>query len=224
MQKVILLGELKQFGEIWNLECKDIASIFKLISCQTPGFRKYLIDSYDAGLDIEIVRGKDLLVDPRELFMNVGHEDIMITLCPAGGKSKFLRIVFAVALFVAAPHLGVLSTMAQGVAINLGLSVISEMLAPGPETVQQRQQIDGEEVQDKLFNGPINISKNGSVIPLLYGELIVGGSSISAEIFQTGTGADNVYLNTSLNNYDEDIAFGDIHGAGPLVRQKLSGA
>ena len=114
--------------------------------------------------------------------------------------------------------------MAQGVAINLGLSVISEMLAPGPETVQQRQQIDGEEVQDKLFNGPINISKNGSVIPLLYGELIVGGSSISAEIFQTGTGADNVYLNTSLNNYDEDIAFGDIHGAGPLVRQKLSGA
>tara|TARA_Y100000361_G_C11088364_1_gene305077 strand:+ start:229 stop:858 length:630 start_codon:yes stop_codon:yes gene_type:complete len=184
MQKVVLIGDLAQFGEVWNTEYKDIASIFKLISCQAPGFRKYLIDAYDAGLDIEIVKGGDLILDPRELLMQIGSEDIIVTLCPAGEKSKFLRIVFAVALFVVAPHMGVLTQIAQGVAINLGLSVISEMLAPGPETQKVRKDIDGEEVGDKLFNGPVNVSKNGTVIPLLYGELIVGGAAISAEFFQ----------------------------------------
>ena len=188
MQKVILIGDLAQFGEVWNTQCKDIASIFKLISCQTPGFRKYLIDAHDAGLDLEIVKGNQILVDPRELLMNIGSEDIMITLCPAGEKSKALRFISSVVLYFAAPQLSFLSegmvTALQSFAISQGLAVISEMLAPGPETLQQRNPIDGEEVGDKLFNGPVNISKNGTVIPLLYGELVVGGAGISAEFFQ----------------------------------------
>jgi len=184
MQKVVLVGDLAQFGEVWNTECKNIGSIFRLISCQTPQFRKYLIDAYDAGLDIEVVKAGELLLDPRELFVSIKSEDIVITLCPSGEKSKTLRIFTAVALFFVAPYLGPLTTMVQGVALNLALSVVSEMLAPGPETQQQRNPIDGEEVGDRLFNGPVNISKNGTVIPLLYGELIVGGAAISAVIYQ----------------------------------------
>lgn len=200
MQKVILVGDLAQFGEVWHTECKDIASIFKLISCQSPEFRKYLIDAYDAGLDIEIVKGGELIVDPRELLMQIKSEDIIITLCPAGEKSKFLRIVFAVTLYFVAPALP-FTTFAQGVAINMGLSVISEMLAPGPETQQQRNSIDGEEVGDRLFNGPVNVSKNGTVIPLLYGELIVGGASISAEFFQVDDASAQVsFIDSSIQD------------------------
>jgi len=199
MQKVVLVGDLAQFGEVWHTECKDIASIFKLISCQTPGFRKYLIDADEAGLDVEIVKGGELLVDPREILMQIGSEDIVITLCPSGGKSKFLRIVFAVALYFT--PLGPFTAIAQGIAINLGLSVISEMLAPGPETQQQRNQIDGEEVGDRLFNGPVNVSKNGTVIPLLYGELIVGGAAISAEFFQVrDNAAENTFIDSSIQD------------------------
>ena len=40
-----------------------------------------------------------------------------------------------------------------------------------------------EEVADELFNGPSNVSKNGVAIPVLYGELIVGGAAIAAEFF-----------------------------------------
>jgi hypothetical protein len=35
-----------------------------------------------------------------------------------------------------------------------------------------------------MFNGPVNVSKNGTPVPLLYGELVVGGAAISAEFFQ----------------------------------------
>ena len=185
MQKVILVGELAQFGSEWDVKCAHLADIFKLISCQTPGFRKFLIDSEEAGLDIEIIKGGDLIVDPRELLISLRSEDIVMTLCPAGEKSKGLRILTAVVLFTMGYYdVGGFGSIFTGMAVNMTLSVVSEMMAPGPESGNPANTIDGEEVGDKLFNGPVNVSKNGTPMPLLYGELIVGGATISAEFYQ----------------------------------------
>lgn len=191
MQKVILLGELAQFGEEWHTHCNSIADIIKLISCQTPGFRKFLIEADEAGLDIEIVRGSDVLVDPREMLMNIGREDIIMSLIPAGSKSSFLKIALAVVLFVVAPHMGTvfMQNMVFGMAVNLAIAGVTELLAPGPETDIPVGE-DPNEAVDKMFNGPVNVSKNGVPIPLLYGELIVGGAAISAEFFQVDRAAD----------------------------------
>lgn len=206
MQKVILVGELAKFGEVWHTQCKDIASIIKLISCQAEGFRKYLIDSYDAGLNVEIVKGGELLVDPRELLMNVKSEDIIITLCPSGNKSKALRIFTAIVLFATgygALDPGFLQSFLFATATNLALSVVSEMLAPGPESVNKRNPIEGDEVADKLFDGPANVSKQGVPIPLLYGELIVGGASISAEFYQVPDSFNYSFKTSSIQ--DESV-------------------
>ena len=72
MQKVKLLGELSQFGAEWTVSCKSINDIFKLISCQSPTFKKYLIDCEQKGLDLEIIKGKYLEVFPKtdDKFIN----------------------------------------------------------------------------------------------------------------------------------------------------------
>ena len=64
------MGELSQFGDTWETECNTVPDIIKLIDCQTPGFRKYLIDTYEAGGGLDIVRGSDIIVDPAELLLN----------------------------------------------------------------------------------------------------------------------------------------------------------
>ena len=47
MQRVKLVGEISKFGSTWETECKNIRDIFKLIECQTEGFRKHLLDAFD---------------------------------------------------------------------------------------------------------------------------------------------------------------------------------
>ena len=59
MQKVKLVGEISKFGSTWETECSNIRDIFKLIDCQTKGFRKHILDAADAGIGYEIKRGKD---------------------------------------------------------------------------------------------------------------------------------------------------------------------
>ena len=48
MQKVKLVGEISKFGSTWETECANIRDIFKLIECQTPGFRQHLLEGAEA--------------------------------------------------------------------------------------------------------------------------------------------------------------------------------
>ena len=105
MQTVYLNGGLSQFGEKWTTECKDIASIFKLIECQTPGFRKYLTDAVEADVGFEIQRGSEFLENPEELLLSLNEEDIIITEVPSGSKSGGAKILAAIAIMIVAPHI-----------------------------------------------------------------------------------------------------------------------
>lgn len=197
MQTVYLNGGLSQFGEKWTTECKDIASIFKLIECQTPGFRKYLSDAVEADVGFEIQRGSEFLENPEELLLSLNDEDIIITEVPSGSKSggaKMLAAIAIVALLVINPAMiftsftttatatGTIATAGglnaaglalASVAVNLAITGITQLLAPGPET-------DGNKNDSYLFSGPSNNGKQGLPVPILYGELIVGGMPISS--------------------------------------------
>jgi len=197
MQTVYLNGGLSQFGEKWTTQCKDIASIFKLIECQTPGFKKYLTDAAEADVGFEIQRGSEFLENPEEVLLSLNDEDIIITEVPSGSKSgggKILAAIAIVALLVINPAL-VFSTVTQtgtatgvsasvgglnalglaaaSVAVNLAITGITQLLAPGPETEPDKK-------DSYLFSGPSNNGRQGLPVPILYGELIVGGMPISA--------------------------------------------
>ena len=74
MQTVYLNGDIAKFGAVWNTNCSNIRDIFRLIECQTPGFRKYLIDASEAGVNYEIKRGEDFLETPDDLFLSLNDE------------------------------------------------------------------------------------------------------------------------------------------------------
>lgn len=201
MQTVYLNGSISQFGEKWTTQCKDIASIFKLIECQTPGFRKYLTDAVEADVGFEIQRGSEFLENPEELLLSLNDEDIIITEVPSGSKSGGAKILAAIAIMLIAPHIAyavgtsgggsaAAAAAASGtgyanaaayaavmkgattIALNLAIQGVTQLLAPGPET-------EDNTAESYLFDGPTNTVNQGIPVPILYGELVVGGAPIS---------------------------------------------
>ena len=201
MQKVRLVGEISKFGSIWETECSNIRDIFKLIDCQTPGFRQHVTRAIDSGIGFSIKRGEDFLEYPEEMLLSIGKEDIIITEVPAGAKSgqqKILAGAAFIALFIigggpaaiagegaffgigakavaageASKWAAVAAYGVLTVGTNLALAGVSQLLAPGPETEEQQE-------EGYLFNGPVNNIAQGLPVPVCYGELMVGGSPIS---------------------------------------------
>ena len=189
MQKVKLVGEISKFGSTWETECTNIRDIFKLIECQTPGFRQHLVDGADAGSGQEIKRGEDYLENASELLLSLNKEDIIITEVPSGAKGGGGKILAAIAIVAvvyftggfagagifgnaatgAAAGLGGFGQLAIGLATNLAISGMTELMAPGPET-------DSKQEEGYLFSGPTNNMQQGLPVPVCYGELLVGGA------------------------------------------------
>ncbi len=191
MQRVKLVGEIAKFGSNWETNCRDIRDIFKLIDCQTPGFRQHLISAADAGIGYKIKRGEDYLQSDEELLLSLNKEDIIITEVPAGAKGGAGKIFAAIAIVVlvaatggfgatatgmfanaAGTGLNVLGQFAIGLATNLALTGLAEIMAPGPES-------DSQQEEGYLFDGPTNNVQQGLPVPVCYGELLVGGAPIS---------------------------------------------
>lgn len=226
MQKVHLIGDIAKFGSSWETECRTIPDIFKLIECQTPGFRKYLIEAAESGVGYEIRRGEEFVTEDT-LLLSLGKEDIIITEVPAGAKSGGAKILAAVAIVAilyfsggfagtgifgqggavvgpptATAGLNTAGLVAASVAVNLALTGISQLLAPGPE-------VDSAETNESyLFNGPVNTAKQGIPVPVAYGELIVGGAPISVNYSTTPFGR-NPFANIGPS-------YPDINGDGSL--------
>ena len=200
MQKVKLIGNISKFGENWDTDCNNIRDIFKLIECQTPGFRQHLVDAAEAGVGYEIRRGKEFLENEEELLLTLNDEDIIITEVPAGAKSaagKILAAIAIVALVVISAG-GFSAILAEGfafstmqtigltIAANLALGGISQLLAPGPET-------DKKQNEGYLFNGPVNTIQQGMPIPVCYGELRIGGAPIGVSFRPQGSVGNGSY-------------------------------
>ncbi len=202
MQKVILLGEMGQkFGETWDMNVDYLGDIFKLIACQRNGFKKYLTECQESGTDFAIKRGKEY-VGEEELLLSVADEDIIITAVPAGAKSGFAKILAAIVIIVvtwgwgasaaaaanaqagvAAGSAGAASAgsmiagnifamTAFSMGMGLAMQGISQLMMPGPE-------VDKETPDNYLFNGSSAHIKEGLPVPLIYGEMLVGGGVIN---------------------------------------------
>ena len=60
MHTVTLLGDIgDKFGETWTMNVEYVKDIFKLIECQRPGFKQYLIDCHEKGVTFYIQRGDE---------------------------------------------------------------------------------------------------------------------------------------------------------------------
>ena len=199
-RKVHLLGELSKFGSVWEVSASSIGDVVQLIDCQTPGFRKFLIDALDSGLDLAII-GKDFRVEePDELlFRNLGPEEVYVSLVPAGSKKGWGKVLLAAVLitvgalipggstfvFGSAKATAAFSTGLVSAGISIGLQGITQLLAKTPNA-------DDPNEKESLFDGPISTLKQGQPVPILYGKLLIGGApihvNISAEGYVAGSG------------------------------------
>ena len=205
MQTVVLEGELgNRFGRRWNTNCNTLLDIFKLIECQREGFRQYMMECNDAGIQFDIKRGDAYLEDESELLLKLNNDDVVVTPIPAGSKGAAGKLIAAIIIIYAGwalaasgaawggvaggtmgtgAGMGIFGTYAGTGAVyagygimmigtSLGLRAISEMLAPNPA--------DDSEEDVSLLGGTINTTQQGVPVPIAYGELIVGGATISA--------------------------------------------
>lgn len=174
MQKVKLIGNIAKYGDSWTTDCSNIRDIFKLIECQNPSFRQYLVEAADAGVAYEIRRGNTYLQHGEELLMSLGDEDIVITEVPPGASSGVGKIIAGVVLHIINYATGgAFSSVLVPMANSLIVGGISQLLAPGPETD------DNQENDGWLFDGPVNNIGQGFPVPVAYGELRVGGTAIA---------------------------------------------
>jgi predicted phage tail protein len=226
MTHVKLMGEMgEKFGAEWNMDVSNFRDVFRLIDCQTNGFKQYLTTCAEEGINFTIQNGEDLVDGTLDAMIAPVKDTVVITPVAAGaGMKDVLKVVFGVFLLMYGPGMAdglfggaeaqaakdldavtratgmvegvrvgsygttqaqvdaaakveriqkakAFTTKAiQGVGTNLALSGVQGYLTPDTPSTSGKSY---------LFNGPENNVKEGVPVPLLYGQLMVGGSVIN---------------------------------------------
>ena len=188
-RKVYLAGEMEEkFGSEFSMSANSYADIIKLMECNRPGFRQYLLDCHNAGIVFTVnFAGKD--IDEEELYIPIKEGDVIITPIPAGSMNDFMKVVVGIALFVlgggtplfAGPAFagsGFVYAGMQMAGMYLANQGIQGMLAPDPATEEESE-------EGYLYTGSEKLVVEGDPVPLLYGELRVPGQPVSVALNNT---------------------------------------
>ena len=211
LRNVYFEGELGQkFVPHLEIDCETPAEVFSCMDSNFPEFMPYLIEKHeeDVGFHVEVC-GQEIEY-PEECLMIIGAGDMIITPVPAGSGKGFGKLLAAVAVIalvaaggaiIAGGGLGalggglgalkaglvyasgtLLGKIAIGMAINLALTGLAEMMAPDPSV-----DADTDMEQSYLFNGSAQNIAAGDPVPVVYGHLRVPGQPASFEIAGAGT-------------------------------------
>ena len=206
MQTVYLNGGIEKFGSKWEANCSNIRDVFRLIECQTPGFREYLVNAAENNVSFEIQRGSEFLGSPEELLLSLNEEDIIITEVPSGSKSGAAKLLAALAIaslfFIPGTQALLMNKVGYSTTVNAGTAGASTvsgsayvgLSTPGliaasiatnlaitgiSQMMMPGPEVDQGTDEAYLFDGPTNSITQGLPVPVAYGELIVGGAPIS---------------------------------------------
>ena len=177
MVTIRLLGEAgRRFGRSFVLDVKNAAEAVRALCVQMPAMRQYLVESGDNGIQWRVVTEDPLGLDEEGLFAPCSKR-VVLAPQPAG-RGAVGRIILGVALVAGAfiigqPWLGKFAfNLFVGVGTSLVLGGIAQLLTPTPQTTASRS---NEEQRNSFTFDKSNINTaQGSVVPVLYGERIVG--------------------------------------------------
>lgn len=225
IRKVYLDGEMaEKFGSEFTINAKRMSDVFRNLECNFPELRQYLIECHEKDIGFLCQVGDESLQDEDELLLSLDEGDVYISPQPAGSKSGIGKILAAIAIvalvvltggFAAAPSLatgsgflgsiaagGVISMPALiglGVALNLALTGLQQMMAPDPSV----DDFNTDKETSYLFQGAEQTVIEGDPVPVVYGQLRVPGRPIGFEI----RNKDGVFTN--------GWSYGGVRGAGP---------
>lgn len=195
-RNVYLHGQLANFGKEWSVDAPLMSDVIKLIDCQTQGFRKFLIEAAEAGLELSMVVDEESIETPEELLLENKKGDVHLALMPSGSKRGWGRvilgaIIIAVSLWLGMPEgatlaevwageaaLHTAALLGMGIGINIAMAGLAELMAKAPSHEQ------GPDAG--LFNGPDSTVIQGTPVPICYGKLLIGGKPISVNFKASG--------------------------------------
>ncbi|WP_236183722.1 tail assembly protein [Pseudomonas protegens] len=187
-----------RFGRVHRLAVSNASEAVRALCILMPGFEAFLMESKDRGLTYSLFLGRDNIGHDR-LNAPCGASDIRIAPVLIGSKrSGGLQTIIGVALVVAASYFsgGTFAaggttliggtgttgwTMAAQMGIALAMGGVMQMMSPQLKGLGAMDRPDNR--ASYSFNGAVNTSAQGNPVGLLYGQLTVGSSVISAGIY-----------------------------------------
>jgi predicted phage tail protein len=189
LQKIRVYGRLAKFlgRRVFHADVANAAEAVRFLLANFPQMEKHMADQHYR----VSVGGYDLSED--ELHDPAGQQQIKIVpvLAGAGAVGRIIAGVALIALasivsfgtlggFVAA---GVLNSVVFGVGASLVLGGVAQLLTPVPKIPQgAASNTDQDPRKSYSFSGIQQTSRQGTPVPLVYGETLVGSVVISAGI------------------------------------------
>lgn len=189
------LGEL--FHEQWDFAVKSVSQALSAINTFTDNkFFKFLSSKQQKGVFYRVlINGEDYvaeksLTDPEDinaikssnLVANIDNlKTIDIIPVLEGAKDVFL-IILGVVLVIVGILLIEFGIGVPLIMIGIGLLAAGiTALISKPPAFEDFREVEGSK-SSYLFNGPVNIQREGGPIPVGYGRLLVGSQVISANV------------------------------------------
>jgi predicted phage tail protein len=194
MVTIKLLGELgRRFGRQFRLAVKTPAEAMRALCMQIPEMRQYLLESGEKGINWRVVTEHPDGLDEDQLLWPMSKR--MVLAPQPAGRGGVGKIIAGVALVAAAVVLGPIglgvigATFATGVGA-IGASMIfggvAELLTPTPKMPNVKgfggASSSGRDVEQQknafTFDKSNANTMQGEVVPVLYGERILGNLPI----------------------------------------------
>jgi len=213
IRTIKLSGSLaSRFGRTHYLAVSSAAEAVRALCTMKPGFEKFLMEAKDKGLVFAVFNGRDN-IGKDELRNPVGDDIIRIVPVVSGSKKGgVLQVIAGVVLVAVGAYIQWLgggtpnaaSNYLYGAGISMIVGGIVQMLTPVPKNMNKEE----DSRKSYLFNGALNVQAQGSSVPVLYGELIVGSVVASAGI----SAEDNYVVPTSIGY----VGGGQFRGGGSM--------
>lgn len=241
MTHVKLMGEIgEKFGTEWNMNVSNFRDMFRLIECQTDGFKEYLVDCAEKGIDFTIQNGEELVEGTLDALIAPVKDTVIITPIASGAGAKdVFKIIAGVLLIIYGPQ------FIDQIFFGDGGSQSVELVEGGQETVTTGKKISKAQIYSRraiqtlgttlgmdgvtgyltpdspsdagksyLYDGPENNVLQGAPVPLLYGRLLIGGSVINFGFIEdrltTGTYYSNTSTSTNSDKEPDDDGTGNV--------------
>jgi predicted phage tail protein len=197
MVTIRLLGEAgRRFGRRFQLAVKTPAEALRALCVQLPELRQYLLESGENGINWRVVTEDPMGLDEDQMLWPMSKRMVLAPL-PAGrgGAGKILAGVALVAVAILLPGIGggvaatIFGTKFSALSLALGsvgLSFIfggvAELLTPTPKMPTVGGAVGGgptegrsdDQLKSFTFDKSNANTIQGDVVPVLYGERIVG--------------------------------------------------
>lgn len=177
MAKIRLYGDLKQYGDKFDLNIETAAEGLKGLCCQIKGLQQRIIDGW---FRVRI-NGVDMTTDNLQFGLHSRlPENAVIHIVPkvAGAKNGGLFQFIAGAVMVV---VGVFTSWCGGgalIAAGIGLMVggVAQMLTKTPKTDKLKE---GLANKNTYFSNLDNTIAQGAPVPLIYGRIKIGSKVLS---------------------------------------------